>query len=248
MGQNTSSAVMQQRAEPPDSLDYFPTQPWAVRAICQWIKDNLDADLQSQVARDPACGELHMVRALADYFGRVRASDVFDYNDAPFCAHVPGLNRHEIEDYLVTGRMDDDTDWLFTNPPFKAALDFIHIALATARRGVVMVVRSSFTEGQDRHEQLWSRTPPDYILQFSERVVMLKGRLIRTNAPDPFNLDKNGEPKKASSATSYCALIWTTDTDRFRERDTRWRSIGPCRTRLERDGDFPDYSALFTGQ
>ena len=37
MTQNRSSAVMQQRKEPHDSLDDFPTPPWATRALCEVI-------------------------------------------------------------------------------------------------------------------------------------------------------------------------------------------------------------------
>ena len=32
-GQNVSTAVMQRRIEPHDSLDFFPTPPWATRAL-----------------------------------------------------------------------------------------------------------------------------------------------------------------------------------------------------------------------
>ena len=38
MSQNRSSAVMQQRSEPHDSLDDFPTPPWATRALCQHLQ------------------------------------------------------------------------------------------------------------------------------------------------------------------------------------------------------------------
>lgn len=37
MAQNTSYAVMQQRREAKDSLEDFPTPPWATRALCEWI-------------------------------------------------------------------------------------------------------------------------------------------------------------------------------------------------------------------
>lgn len=37
MTQNTSHAVMAQRLEPHDSLDDFPTQPWATRALCEHV-------------------------------------------------------------------------------------------------------------------------------------------------------------------------------------------------------------------
>lgn len=37
MAQNTSSAVMAQRSEPHDSLDDFPTPPWATRALIKRV-------------------------------------------------------------------------------------------------------------------------------------------------------------------------------------------------------------------
>lgn len=40
---------------------------------------------------------------------------------------------------------------------------------------------------------------------------------------------------KASTATSYCWLVWL----RHGDGDTRLRWIAPCRKRLERAGDYP---------
>jgi hypothetical protein len=39
MKQNTSHAVMAQRAEAKDSLDNFPTPPWATRALIEHVLD-----------------------------------------------------------------------------------------------------------------------------------------------------------------------------------------------------------------
>lgn len=33
----TSTAVMARRVEPADSLDFFPTPPWATRAFCEHV-------------------------------------------------------------------------------------------------------------------------------------------------------------------------------------------------------------------
>ena len=72
MAQNVSTAVMARRHEPPDSLDYFPTPPWATRALCE----HLDhwGKIGPESAWDPACGEGHITRPLAEYFARVEAS------------------------------------------------------------------------------------------------------------------------------------------------------------------------------
>lgn len=229
MSQNRSSAVMQQRAAAPDALDYFPTPPWATRAAAGFLQGELGEDLAGQSVWEPACGEMHMARPLGEYFASVRATDVFRYS-----------NEHGICDFLIDGTRYEPTDWVITNPPFLLAERFIRTALERARRGVVMLVRSAFTESEDRHGTLFdSALPvrPSHVVTFAERVVMLRGRLIRANAPDPFNLDETGKPRKASTATSYSLVIWKPD-----EHDTRHRWIGPCRTQLERDGDYPDYA------
>ena len=73
--QNTSSAVMAQRVEAPDSLDFFPTPPWATRALCEIVL----REFRLGAVWEPACGEGHMSETLREYAVSVFASDVHDY-------------------------------------------------------------------------------------------------------------------------------------------------------------------------
>lgn len=205
MSQNRSSAVMQQRSEPHDSLDDFPTPPWATRALCEWLIE-AGLPLRGTVCREPAANRGHMVKPLAEYFGEVEASDVHDYG-AGFL----------VEDYLF-GPAPAPVDWTITNPPFRLAEQFIDRASQSSRHGFAVIVRAAFLEGQGRFERLFSKNPPAFVLQFTERVVMHKGRL----APE------------GSTATAYAWLVW-----RHGFSDTRLRWIPPCRKRLERAGDYP---------
>ena len=66
MSQNTSHAVMAQRIESHDSLDDFPTPPWAVRSFCEWLDVGSEA-----TAWEPAANRGYMVKALREYFGKV---------------------------------------------------------------------------------------------------------------------------------------------------------------------------------
>ena len=99
MSQNTSSAVMQQRSEPHDSLDDFPTQPWATRALVEkvlWKTINpFDGDppaiFRKLQAWEPACNRGHMAKPLKEYFFGVHASDIFDYSD-----EWDGQGRHTL--------------------------------------------------------------------------------------------------------------------------------------------------------
>lgn len=193
MSQNRSSAVMQQRKEPHDSLDDFPTPPWSTRALCEWIENNI-GDLSGLTCREPAANRGYMVRPLSEYFQQVEGSDVHDYGYG-----------FEVKDYLF-GFENETVNWTITNPPFRLAEQFIQKALQTSDRGVAMIVRSAFLEGKARFENLFSNAPPHYVLQFVERAPMCKGKV------DP----------KVSSATSYSWLIWLTDQPETADTRLRW--------------------------
>lgn len=205
MTQNRSSAVMQQRSEPHDSLDDFPTPPWATRALCEWLVANGHLQPDQSTCREPAANRGHMVKPLREYFAAVGASDVHDYG-----AGFP------VSDYLF-GPVPNFVDWTITNPPFRLAEQFIERMSATSAEGFAVIVRAAFLEGQGRFERLFSKNPPSFVLQFTERVVMHKGRL----APE------------GSTATAYAWLVWIDG-----ESPTKLEWIAPCRKRLERADDY----------
>lgn len=215
MTQNRSSAVMQQRSEPHDSLDDFPTPPWATRALCEALQNDWDTGARHApttsllTCREPAANRGHMVRPLREYFASVEACDIHDYG-----AGFP------VQDYLF-GPAPDPVDWTITNPPFRLAEPFIARALETSRVGVAVIVRSAFLEGVGRFNALFRFTPPSQVLQFSERVVMHRGKLSAYG----------------STATAYCWLIWGKAAAPHGKTEFGW--IGPCRKRLERADDYP---------
>lgn len=179
----TSVAVMARRMEPADSLDFFPTPPWATRALCEHVLPAVwpYPDRFACTALDPACGEGHMALALADYFRDVSASDIFDYGYA------------SVADFLHPDTGENlQADWIITNPPFNLAAEFIQKALGIAKRGVAMLVRMQFLEGEGRFDRLFVRRPPQLVAVFAERVPMHRGRWVI-----------NGK-----TATAYVWLVW----------------------------------------
>lgn len=210
MTQNISHAVMAQRVEPPDSLDFFPTPPWATRALCQRLGGA--GGLNRLSCWDPAAGEGHMVRPLHEYFCAVAGTDCFDYG-----------RGFAVRDFLFPTPPDIQPDWIITNPPFKLAAEFIETALQRARVGVAMLCRTALLEGGDRHRRIYARRPPAWVGVFSERVPMVKGRLDRA----------------ASSATSYAWFVWRrADGPPVGDPGLKWFPPG-TRAALERDEDYP---------
>lgn len=180
---------MASRREPPDSLDFFPTPPWATRALVECVLGPWHGRALGTVW-EPACGEGHMAEVLAAYASHVFATDVFPY----------GYTDTEIDFLGDFGAPATKIDWIITNPPFNTALDFALKALNIAEDGVALLCRNSWIEGERRYEKLFERYPPTIIAPFAERVPMVKGRW------DP----------DASTATAYSWFVWMVAETRAR--------------------------------
>ena len=174
------TAVMAQRREPPDALDYFPTPPWATRALFRHVLPALSVDAIGRVW-EPACGEGHVAAVIAEFAGSpVLASDIYSYGY--------GTAPHDfLHDDPLT-----QADSIITNPPFSIAREFTVRALDLANGGVAMLVRTQWIEGAGRYKKLFRDRPPMLYAPFVERVPMVKGRW------DP----------DASTATAYAWFVW----------------------------------------
>jgi hypothetical protein len=213
MTQNTSHAVMQQRREPLDSLDDFPTPPWATRALVAHVlfglKPGLERRISQQMVWEPACNRGYMAKPLAEYFERVFATDIHNYGWA---------GQQETADFLLDGYGPlTNPDWIITNPPFRLAAQFAAKCIEwELSGGFALLVRSAFLEGAARYRDLFEDNPPSVIAQFVERVPMVRGR----HDPD------------ASTATAYCWLVWEAGST-----GTKFVWIPPCRRQLQRESD-----------
>lgn len=212
----TSPAVMAQRTEPADSLDFFPTPPWATRAAIEhclplvWWDFAMIARDRLMTAHDPCCGAGHMAGVLEEYFDEVHASDIADYNG----------NR--VADFLDLTKPQPIADWIFINPPFHSAAEFIMRARGLANIGVAALVRVQFLEGQGRYSELFRDFAPHWIAYFTERVAMMKGRWA----------------VNARTASAYAWLFWMRFPTHAETRiGTRAMWIPPCRLALTKHDD-----------
>src|SRR5215472_16213237 len=95
--QNTSHAVMAQRAELKNSLDDFPTPPWATRALIEHVVVGKSA-LSSMTCLEPACGRGHM----GSYFIASNSFSIF-----ALCGHwaPPAVERRSLAIAFVSARI-----------------------------------------------------------------------------------------------------------------------------------------------
>jgi hypothetical protein len=170
------TAVMGRRREPPAALDYFPTPPWATRALFRHVLPALGIDAIASVW-EPACGEGHMAAVITELArGPVVASDIYSYGYGT--APVDFLH-----DAPITS-----PKWIITNPPFSTACEFTLRALDLAGEGVAMLVRTQWIEGVGRYEKLFRDRPPVLYAPFVERVPMARGDGTPMPLPPPATL------------------------------------------------------------
>lgn len=213
---NGARSLMGSRVEADDSLDYFPTPPWATRALIEKVLPQIGrrGDFSKQASWEPACGEGHIAAVLSEYAGSVAASDIFDhgYGDV-----ADFLNLPETKTPVA--------DWIITNPPFNALAEkFVLRSIDLARIGVAMFLRLQWLESVGRYERIFQPHPPKIIAQFAERVPLHKGRW---------------EPE-GDTATAYLWIVWL----KGHEGGTQFFWIPPgCREALTKPDDVERFTS-----
>lgn len=169
-----------------ESLDFFPTAPWATRSLMERVLPVLGFRPGGiSVAWEPACGEGHMAEVLLEYIRSVHATDVYDY----------GYGK--VADFF---EQDDFCDWIITNPPFDGsgagdekakATRFICRALDHADN-VAMFLPLRYLEGLGRYGAIFQKRAPTLCAFFVERMPLHEGRW-----------EPDGDTK-----TAYMWLVW----------------------------------------
>lgn len=215
MAQNTSTAVMAQRHQAADDLDFFPTPAWGTRALSEYL-----VDFGGAAVWESACGRGHMAKPLAERAGSVVASDIMDHG------YGQVFDFLSLEGLGLSPPPFGPVDWVVTNPPFNNFHRFVTAGLRVARRGVAMLGRLQMLETVGRWENVFLPLVGHWtVAPFVERLPMEEGCVAQDG----------------STATAYAWLV----IDKLAGRPSPLVHIPPCRARLERpeDYDAPEYVA-----
>lgn len=180
-------AHMESRRLSKDSLEYFPTPPWATRALLNELLIPQFFELRTKRVREPCAGGGHMVAPLRERFAHVDVADIHDWGIGPeirdFCDETPArllADGHELP------------HWTIVNPPFEQSVRFFERAWDISIEGVAVFCRLGWLSGQERFRRVFGPRPPSFVCPFSERVALIEG------AWDP----------EASTATDYAWYVW----------------------------------------
>ena len=154
--------------------DFYATDPAAVDKL-------LEVEKLETMLWEPACGAGHISRRLIEHGYHVDSTDLI-YRDFG----RGGVNFLECETRYPGS--------IITNPPYKYVTEFVLKSLELISPGhkVVMLLKLTALEGQDRYNRIYSRFPPKKVYVFSKRI----------------SCGKNGEFNSLSSAVAYAWFVW----------------------------------------
>ena len=159
--------------------DFYATDPIAVDKLIGNI------GFIPSVVWECACGTGCLSERLKQYCHGVVSTDAID------------RGYGQVQDFLLAKEMPSGCSCIITNPPYKLATEFILHALDLLPNGglCIMFLKTTFLEGEKRHRLLFSKYPPQRILQFSKRVLCAKNAEFQKMC-------------KVGSAVSYAWFVW----------------------------------------
>lgn len=181
-----------------EALDYYSTPTEEVVNILNTLK----IDLNNSVVLEPSAGGGHMLKGIEEYINthqmnsRIYATDIQDRG---------GLN-------VETGRQFDfltdkypyseGIDYIVMNPPYSIIEPFTMKALGIANKGVLMLGRLQFLEGEKRYLNILKDNPPTDIYVYVDRIACYR----------------NGDTQqKMASAQAYAWFFWDFTKDNQNE-------------------------------
>lgn len=170
-----------------DGPDFFPTPAWATHALIE--NEKFSGDIW-----ECACGDGTMSRVLETIGVPVISSDLYRR----------GFGEAGV-DFLDNDRRSDN---IITNPPYNSAEGFVASGVSKAGRKFALLLRLAFLEGANRANTIFSRSPPNRVWVFSERITFYPA----------------GVKAKGSGTTAYAWFVW--DKDAANDTELKWFKPG----------------------
>ena len=206
-----------------DKLDYYATPTVEVENIL----NELNIDFINCTILEPCVGGGHMAKGIDNYI-------ISKFQDRPEDENVKciGTDIHNRGyendvwelycgpeyDFFLDDYPYDSVDWIIMNPPYSVIEPFTIRALEIAKKGIIMLARLQFLEGEGRYENILQYNPPTDIYVYVDRIQCWK----------------DGIKPDGSSAQAYAWFVWDKEKDNT-EPKIHWirRADKACNKNME---------------
>ena len=172
-----------------EALDYYSTPTEEVTNIL----NTLNINFIGKTILEPAAGGGHMLQGIKNYLAdninnvTIIATDIQDRG----CKDIEtGAAFDFLSDEYP---YKDNIDYIIMNPPYSIIEPFVMRSLGIANKGILMLGRLQFLEGEKRFENILAEYPPTDIYVYVDRIACFR----------------NGDiSQKMSSAQAYAWFYW----------------------------------------
>ena len=172
-----------------EALDYYSTPTEEVTNIL----NTLNINFIGKTILEPAAGGGHMLQGIKNYLAdninnaTIIATDIQDRG----CNDIEtGVEFDFLSDEYP---YKDNIDYIIMNPPYSIIEPFVMRSLGIANKGILMLGRLQFLEGEKRFENILAEYPPTDIYVYVDRIACFR----------------NGDiSQKMSSAQAYAWFYW----------------------------------------
>lgn len=188
-----------------EALDYYSTPTEEVTNILNILK----IDFSNETILEPCAGGGHMALGIWNYIKE------HNINCGLICTEIKGKENPVYSDIWVGEKFDflsdeypcvENIDYIIMNPPYAVIEPFTMKALGIANKGVLMLGRLQFLEGEKRYLNILKDFPPTDVYVYVDRIACYK----------------NGNVKeKMASAQAYAWFYWDL-TKELKETKVHW--------------------------
>lgn len=179
-----------------DKLDYYATPTVEVINILE----ELGISFMNKSILEPCVGGGHMADGIEEYIynqGYIEKVQLIgtDIRNRGYENDIWELYCGPEYDFFSDDYPYDDVDWIIMNPPYSVIEPFTIRALEIAKKGVIMLGRLQFLEGEGRFENILKFNPPTDVYIYVDRIQCWK----------------DGLKPEGSSAQAYAWFIWNRE-------------------------------------
>ena len=170
--------------------DYYATEPKAADLICE--VEQFDGGIWEN-----CCGEGHLSKRFIELCNEVVSTDLIDR----------GYGRGNIDFFKCDKALAPN---IVTNPPYKYAKEWVEhsLELIEAGKKVALFLPIQFLESDSRRD-LFKNNPPKTVYVCVNRILCgINGDFTAKDKDGNTLYNKDGQPKKMSSAKCYAWFVW----------------------------------------
>jgi predicted RNA methylase len=156
--------------------DYYSTPTEEVTNILNILNLNFDG----QTILEPSCGGGHMVSGIVNYLNSQNVTNykiiATDIKDRLYRTENPNIETIYNQDFFADeyGESFPSVDYIIMNPPYSVIEPFVIRALEIPKKGVLMLGRLQFLEGQNRYATIFQKNPPSDVYIYVDRIACFK--------------------------------------------------------------------------